>query len=428
MLYFGVHLIFPTVSLFSISIWFVILFAIFGGVGWTILVRMFFKKGGYLFRPVHYMLFFTYYLILPWKYLSGLAIDELSSFIAKCFLPFVLILTFKYLEVRSIKNLLFLGFFIALIFLVNTNILISLLTGLFSLAVAFSLKEGRVKRIEKRIKRLLLPFLLGLLFSTLWYGPRFWWVQMVNPGIGGGNAVQVFSKILDFIRNILPLTLAITVVYFRSKFNNKFTVFAWVFFGSFLILSVFRFLADVNFWMDYSSWFNELEVGLWLISIVLFTSKKYIYILFPVFFSFLITFCAFNVLERPFLISDKPPQIVNILTKLADLSSRNTVFVTGSSTFWLNAFHNTVQVRGGRDALALNPDWRKQSYVFRESKDADKIEKGLIMLDVSCVLVNTARSLDFYKDYKNLDVWENLGTKVNEYNGDYLLNVHILGN
>lgn len=408
------------VSLLSISTYLVIFFAILSGVGWVLLIKKFFSSDHVFFRPIFYLLPFTFYLLLPWKYLSGLAISELTSFIAFCLLPFVLLTFGRKIWLSSLA--------VAILMLVSTNVITSLIVGAVSLAVSRSLLNGKIKKPEKRIKKYLLSIFVGIIISTLWYGPRFWLIQIVNPGIGGGSIGQVLMRLLDFVRGLLPLVLAVIVVYFKSKFTSKLKVFAWIFFGSFAILTIFRFVANPAFWMDWTSWLTELEVGAFLIlannlQFKIYNLQSISKILILIIFSWVVILFTYNVLGKPQLISTKPPEIISSLSKLAQVSGKNRVFVTGSSVFWLNVYFDTVQVRGGRDEVSIDPDWRLGAYNFREGVNPIIIDQDLKKLNVVYVLVNATGSSDFYKDYKNLSVWPQVGVAVAEIGEDTIYKV-----
>ena len=161
------------VSLLSISIYLVIFFAVLGGIGWILLVRKFFVNLSF----TYYLFLFIFYLFFPFKYLSGLAFSELSAFISLCLLPFILLTFGKKIWPAVISS--------ALLFLINTNIITSLLVGAVSFALARSFKDGKIKQPEERIKRYLASIAIGLLISTLWYNLGFWFAILSNPGIGG---------------------------------------------------------------------------------------------------------------------------------------------------------------------------------------------------------------------------------------------------
>jgi len=65
------------------------------------------------------------------------------------------------------------------------------------------------------------------------------------------------------------------------------------------------------------------------------------------------------------------------LPKLAELAGKDRVFVTGSNVFWLNVYFDTIQVRGGRDEVAIDPNWRNYSYNFREGQNPITIYQDL---------------------------------------------------
>ena len=47
-------------------------------------------------------------------------------------------------------------------------------------------------------------------------------------------------------------------------------------------------------------------------------------------------------------------------------------FLSGTTAFWLNAFFDIPQVRGGNDGPSAHPDWRAAAWEIREGKDPEK--------------------------------------------------------
>ena len=84
---------------------------------------------------------------------------------------------------------------------------------------------------------------------------------------------------------------------------------------------------------------------------------------------YLASFFIFRALGSPILVTKLPPFELKSLDKLAEIAGEYNVFTSGTGVFWLNAFYNTPQVRGGRDEVSINSKWLPVSYVLRESTD-----------------------------------------------------------
>lgn len=444
------RIIFPTVSFFSLTIWLIVASIILGGVGWLLLITKILKKDEANIPKLFYFLFPVGYFILPWKYLSGFTMDEGTYIVAQGLIPFVLVTVWVYLKKRDRTSLLISSLSVALILLVNTGIMFSLMVGVAALCLTISFKNGKLRHIEKRLKRGFGPLVIGFLLATIWYGPGFWWVQLANPGIGGATGINVILKLIDFLKNLIPLVAVILVLYLSHKIKNRLTIFSLVWLLTFALLTLYRFMANPDFWMDWTSWFSEIEVGIFLLLVssgwcepgrpkagvtpcgwiwgwrATGSAKKKVGVLFYIvvlLMPFLASFYVYNLLGRPKILSRYPPAAVYSLNLLGSLPENSIVFVTGSNTFWLNAFYNVREVRGGRDEVAIDPNWRNAAYAFRESKDRDLIEDYLKKLNVNFVLINSSSSLDFYKDYKNAGIWQGIDGIVALENGDYLVKV-----
>jgi hypothetical protein len=413
----------PKAQIFTISIYLVIVGIVLSGVGWTWLVFEIFKKIELKKAKIFYFVIFLVYLIFPWKYLTGLAMDETANFIAKSLSPFALVAVWSYLQGKSAKALIISSLASCVLILTHSNVIATLLIGSLALGLTASWKEGRLKRADTRIKRAVTPLAIGFLVSFLWYGPGFWLRILSNPSIGGKSGVGAILGIVDFLKNLIPVGLAIVVVYFKSKFKDRFQVFLWSWLGVFVMFTLFRFIGNPAFYMDWSSWFYEIEIGLWLLSVSFICGKKYIFSALTFTAFAVITLIFYNILGRPQLISKRFPPIVNSAIYLSGAASGKTVFTSGSSVFWLNAVSNTPQVRGGRDEVSADPSWFKAAYNFREGEDPLSIKNDLQKLNVEYVLVNTTVSSDYYKDFKNIDLWSRLGTVVFSGNGDIIYKV-----
>ena len=443
---------FPTVSFFSLTIWLIVASMAVGGFGWLLLITKILKKDEAKIPKSFYFLFLIVYFILPWKYLSGFTLSEGTYMVAEGLIPFVLVSVWIYLLKKDRPSLVVSCLSVALMLLINTNVLFLLIVGTAALCLTVSFKTNRFRHIEKRLKRGFSPVVLGFIVATLWYGPKFWWVQLANPGIGGLAGINVILTLIDFLKNLIPLVAVILVLYFSHKIKSRITIFSLVWLLTFVLLTLYRFMANPAFWMDWTSWLTEVEVGIFLLISAWALPQKvgpvggsshstflanaagaqwdslrprhpqFFIILFVL--PFLATFYVYNSLGKPKILSRYPPAAIYSLGLVGSLPKNSLVFVTGSSTFWLNAFFDVIQVRGGRDEVAIDPNWRTAAYTFRESKDQSLIEDYLKKLNVSFVLVNTAGSHDYYKDYKNVGLWQGIGTNVASENGDYLLKVN----
>ena len=136
----------------------------------------------------------------------------------------------------------------------------------------------------------------------------------------------------------------------------------------------------------------------------------------PIFISYL----AFSKLGKPTILSKNPSVIIKNLEKLSQITQKKRVFLSGSTVFWANAFYDIYQIRGGRDEVSKDLVWREAAYTFREGKNLNMIKKYLKELNIAYVLVHTITSSEYYKDFKNVNIWKSIGEKVFESSGDIL--------
>lgn len=422
----------PDVSLFSITIYLVLFSFFFSAIGWLLL---FFKLQDENYK-LKYIFFTVLFLLFPWRYLSALAFDEASFTLARNLLPWILLLCQSAIEkkdrnfLRSISVVLS----ILVLLLINTSILPILIVGLVSLAVAGSFRKGKVrtKRLIKKIKLLFLLLTGAFFISTLWYGVGYWITILFNPSIGGISAFRVFIRIFDLLKAVIPLVLAVGTIYFSGKLRNKLYIFISVWLGTFAFLTIFRFIGDPDFWMDWTGWFPEIEVGMIILIISrLLESKKIKDIKFKQYFIFgflflftpLISIFIWFKLGKPALLSKNPPETIESLDNLSKITGDRRVFLSGSTVFWADAMHNIYQVRGGRDQVAVNSNWDKAAYEIREGRSVENTEKWLSALDIEYVLIHTNMSHEYYHDFKNLEKWKGVGNIIWKDKGDIILAV-----
>jgi len=394
---------------FDSMIWFVIFACFLSSVGWSILISKIKEE------KITFAIFIVYFLlfaILPYKYLNGLAISEPSAFIAEMLIPFVLL--------ANRKNSYWGALATAAVLLVSTNVLPILLAGVVILSLTGARVGDKFKKWKKPLKKSLIIFGIGFMLATFYYTPGFWLTILVNPSIGGAPGAKAILSLIGAARNMIPVLLALIVVYFSGRIKNKISFFGWTWILVFGFLTLWRAMSNINFWMDWTSWFSQLEIG---IGILIASDIKNLRRLFLLILPFFASLLIFRALGSPALIAQSPPAEVKSVAKLAGIAGDNLVFTSGTGVFWLNALYNTPQVRGGRDEVSVNSQWLPVSYTLRESTDGNLIKRGLNDLNIHYVLVNLNDSPDYYHDFKNITNWFTIGGKIYEDNGDFILKI-----
>lgn len=421
----GLHKLLPAFSFFDLSYALIFVSFIVGAFGWGLLTWRLSKNkkmglvAGILF------------LILPWKWLSALALSETSAVVVANLLPFGLVILVSYLVHRSFQRLILAVVGISILLLVNTGIIPTLVVGMVALSLTISYEENQFKNLSKYLKRPLFVSVLSLLIVTVWYTPVFWWALLVNPSLGGKTGFQVIWRIFDLFKVFIPLILAVSAVFFWRKIKSELGVFAFIWVLTFVFLTAFRFLSNPAFWQDFSSWFLELEIGLGLILAKILTdrlnrsTKIYIVILSSFLLPYLITSLIYWKLGQPVFVSSSKPVITKSLEELNRIAGvqPERIFLSGSTVFWANSLYDLYQVRGGRDEASINPGWLKASYEIREGSDPQKTITSLKKLGVTYVLVHGADSLEYYHDFKNLEKWDQIGRKIWESEGNMIYQI-----
>ena len=438
-----------SVSLFNITIYFVIVSFLLSAIGWTVLVirisdiRYQGSKRKYLLLITYFLLLF---LILPWKYLSGFALNEATLTISQNFIPFVLFFYWQYLSRKKFRWAVTAVLSNTVLLLINTSILPVLVIGLISLTLAYSYKKGKIRKPVISLKKIVLLLSYSLLLITIWYSPKYWITILFNPSIGGVSLTKALLKLFDLLKAFVPVALAFISVRLYKKVRGRLDVFIMVWMGTFLIITVFRFISDWDFWMDWTAWFSQLEVGVWLILLKKISDVGYrtsevgrrkseldetsnlkpvtYYLLLITLFliPFYLTWRVYFALGKPQIFSKEIPDGVGSLKALNGIVEKNNgkanVFASGSTVFWLNAFYDMTQVRGGRDQVALHPVWDKASWEIREGNNSNKTLDWLNSLKIDYVLVHSDTSKEYYHDFKYLNKWETTGGVVWNSGGD----------
>jgi len=236
---------------------------------------------------------------------------------------------------------------------------------------------------------------------------------LTAPSIGGRSAVGAFLSLIGFLRILIPVVLAFAVVFWAFEKRDRFTKFAISWLAVFGVLTILRFLADPKFWLDWTSWLGEVEVGVALVLAKLVSGIRYQELSKRSGLLFLISGFLFLVSwtfvweHRGFWLPTKSVENrveYKLGKKLSEIvKSDETVFLSGSTAFWLNSFFDIKQVRGGADQGSVNRKWREAAWEIREGSNGQKSYDWLSKLGVKYLVVHTQNSAEFYHDFKNYD-------------------------
>src|SRR4030042_4004435 len=296
---------------------------------------------------------------------------------------------------RNLKNELFLIITITFVILTDTLMINTLVMGM--LITLFSIKGWQ--RIEANIKYSLKILIFALLLATWWYTPAYWWQILVAPSFSGKPLFAVIGQ----LAKLFPVVLALFLALFSGKLIKlkqpavKFC-FSWLFVFGFLTLM--RFIADPDFWLDWTAYSIELQFGFSIFGGLLinkwFCLDKYqklkiknkndiskIKSILSLVCIFAFYFLIFTIVFKTYVLDYMRRNIEDsveykIGKKLSEVIKEDQkVFLSGTTVFWLNAFFDIRQVRGGNDRVSVNSDWRKAAWEIREGLDVQKSLKWL---------------------------------------------------
>lgn len=429
----GLHKIFSKTTLFDLM-WGVIIFAwIFGGAGVYFLVKALKgkeKETGSDITAIFTVIFYLFGPIVPFlfRFSDGLFL------IAFSFVPWVLLLYFKFLERPTKRRKITLIIAITFLFLLDIQIISRLILGM--VAVFLTLVGWR--GAEKKLRQTFFIFIFSFLFSTLWYSPGYWLTLLKSPSFAGKPAFSV----IFWLGKLMPTTFAfifaiISQKFFKTKNRLRDFCFYWLFIFGFLTLV--RFLSDPDFWLDWSTYGTELQIGLAILGGIILEKilqaekfkilnlryiLKFICVLTIYFFLFAIIFkkYVFNTFQKDITRSVEY-QIGKELQKV--VKPNETVFLSGSTVFWLNTFFDIPQVRGGKDEASVDPFWRKAVWEVREGENPQDTLKWLRKLEVDYLVVHTKESREFYHDFKEPEKFEKVSglKKIYDKEGDRIYRV-----
>lgn len=389
----ALHRVLPRFSLFEIMIGLVGLGWLFGSLGVYCLVK---EWGGKRARQIGLLAGFFYLFgpLVPFLF----PFSDGLSLISFSFLPWALRAYLRFLRSFNFRTgLIFWGWLI-FVFLLNMAAVPSLLLGL---AVVFLAQVGW-KRTEEKFKQTALVLGLAFLGATFWYTPGFWRVSLFGPSLAGKPRLEVIFQISKLLPIAFALVAAtVSVKFFKKKDLLRDFCFYWLFVFGFLTLM--RLISDPDFWLDWSAYYLELQLGLAILGGLVISKRvknKAVQAAIAAGWGLLFAF-----LFNRYLLGTFRPKITETVEyrvgqELSNLvQAEETVFLSGSTVFWLNAFFDIRQVRGGVDQVSVHPGWRRAVWEIREGRNTENTERWLRTLNISWLVVHDFRSQEYYHDF-----------------------------
>ncbi len=333
------------------------------------------------------------------------------------FLPFVLLFYLKFLKLQTLKWGIFLCLAIAFVILLDSLIIPSLFLGLLTIFLA-NFGWGK---IEKRLKQTVIICCLSLLIATFWYTPFYWLTLLGAPSLNG----QGLAGVILWLGKLLPTSIAVLAAFFSLKFFKKsapvrnFCLYWLLIFG---LLTGIRFLSDPDFWLDWTAYGPELQLGIAL-GLALAAQKLRPFWLLPagylILFAFIFNRYVWQTFQ-PDINLTVEYRIGNELVKEVKPGER--VFLSGTIAFWLNSLFDIPQVRGGVDQVAVDGNWRRLTWQIRETQNLQEALESLKKLGADYLVVHSSASSEFYHDFVHPEYFEQTPhlTKIYEGKGDII--------
>ena len=393
----------------------IILSIILGGCG----LFTYFRSNGFskkisFYSSLSFVLFPLMYISLPYQ--NGL------KYIIVGLLPLLFLNYQSFLKFPTKNKGFMVTIVITLLLLINNSSIFSIFIALIALVIS-----DNTKNKSKGILQLILYILLAYSISLIWYTPEYLWITLSNPSIGGISIVKLIGNILSGLFMLLPTSLALIVTKWRYKKLSGAKLFSFVFFISFILLTLIRFVMDPDFIMDWSGFFPEIQLGLAMIiasfSNEIICKKRYLILIILSILGY--SWIFINVTNSPLRkINKYENKIEQILVQ--NIKPFERVFLSGAPVFWLNNKDNILQVRGGNDLGSKNSWWAHGAYQLREGQDALLAANWLKIFGASYILIHSKNSQDYFKDFRNIDRFKDSRYFKLQYshNGDFLYKVN----
>jgi hypothetical protein len=361
-----------------------------------------------------------FYLTLPlipilFRYGDGLYLISFS------FLPLVLFFYARFLkEPTKIRGIITVITTTGLI-LLNITILPQLILGMAAVILSIS----GWKRLETKVKRSLLIVSVSMALATVWYTPGFWWQLLAAPSFGGKSLISVIGQLFK----IIPLVLAVVLASFgrkalKTKSKQAKLAFYWL--VIFLILTGMRFLADPKYWLDWSAYAAEVQFGIAAVLAIYLVKMKPVVRWGVLIFSVILFAFIFKFSVRDSLQKDLSDSFEYQMSReVVEVAGSKPVFLSGSTVFWLNAFFDVPQLRGGRDPVAVLPNWDKIAWEVRTGEEGATGVKALKKVGVNFVVVHDEKSRDFFHDIVYSEKFDRVlgATLIYKQNGDMIYRI-----
>jgi hypothetical protein len=350
-----------------------------------------------------------------------------------------LIVGWRLVKTWDVKKAVYLSFLVGLVMLTDSLSLLPFILWLVVFVLGTVVVPGkRSYSVLMMAGRLLVVILLGVTLTSFWFTPGLVLTFLGSPSLGGRPFSLVAGSLVNRLLAFLPLVLGLVAAKRWLRSVNRAVVVGVVGILVFGGLSLASFLADPDFWQDYSRFGRSLDLSVALLigGIVFSQFESYkkkswvrlsAVILVLVLFSLPFLTRRSRLFAGDFDIEDTSEYRVS--RNLSELYSEceesmkcGRAYLSGSSVFWLNSWFDVPQVRGGGNQGSLNDWWPHGSFQIREGMDVEVSGLWLDILGVSYLVVHGSDSSEVYHDFKYPRKFEKIEgwMKVWEEKGDFI--------
>lgn len=320
-----------------------------------------------------------------------------------------------------------LGFVLLGLIDLGSWLMVWVVAGLYLLALML---KGRLGESPRRLGRV---FWRQLALLGFFYSPGFWWRRLMAPSLAGKGLASVMIFLGRYLGVLMAMVLGFWASGGKKVWRREGTGRLWVtvWAGCLGLLTVSRWLADVDFWRDYTAWSGEWTLG--MIFCLVLTAKRQkigrglLIVLIPliIILNFKVHFDTFGMNGGSGWRETRAweGEMVDFLTEKMEKGER--VFLSGSPVFWLNEKVDLAQVRGGRDEAAGHPFWDRAAWEIREGEKPELSLAWLRVLGVSWLAVHGPGSAEPFGDFRRPEKFEKLAelVKMGEGEGDAVYKV-----
>jgi hypothetical protein len=350
-----------------------------------------------------------------WMMFSPFYLGDGNKSLTFGFVLLAALLAWRLIQKWNLRQAVVLSFLVGLMLLIDSLSFLTFFLWLIALLLV-AIVQPRLRKVSIIVQatRLLSICFFGFILVGFWFTPGYIYTFLGAPSLGGRPFTVV---VINLIRRLLVLVPAIFGVIAARRWLKKSPTLAVVgllgllVFGS---LTLAAFIADPDFWQDYSRFGRSLDLSLALLvggviskSKCKCKSKRWMVVLAILILGFPFLFHRKDLLRGAVGLQETAEyrvgsELKRLIQSSCGLKSNCPirVYLSGSSVFWFNGWFDVVQVRGGGEMGSVNDWWPHASFQIREGTNPELAEEWLEVLGVSYLAVHGLESEEVYHDFR----------------------------